>query len=332
IVKQSGVIYLSNEEVKSLLDLGRAIEITEEALRDHSEGRVIWSRPEDLVIKPDHGWQSWVTGCALGTSPVAGFRLRAIRPEGGSRDPSRSPRGPRRILILSDREGGEILAIMDEDWCHAVRTGAAATVASRALARRGSSTLAMLGAGDTARATLPVMAEAFHLGEVRVASRRPESRRAYAKELGEKLGIRVRPVDTVEEALRGADMVISATTTSQPFVREEWLEKGVFIYSIGKHQEMENAVYKEVDKFVVDSWEHCKKKSDLDRMLREGFLSKDDVYAELPDLLTGHKPGRESDQERILMRAIGLVNQDIAIADWVYRRALETGIGTVLPF
>lgn len=331
-MKTRGILYLSNEEVRGLLDLRQAIEITEEALRDHSDGRVIWSKPEDLAIKPDHGWQSWVTGCALTSSPVAGFRIRAIKAEGGSRDPSRAPRGPRRILILSDREGGEILALMDEDWCHAVRTGAAATVACRALARKGSSTLAMLGAGDTARATLPVMAKAFHLGEVRVASRSPESRQAYAKELEEQLGICVRAVDSAEEALRGADMVISATTTSKPFVREEWLEEGVFVYSIGKHQEMEDAIYKKVDKFIVDSWEHCKKKSDLERMLTDGLLTKDDVYAELPDLITGRKPGRESNRERIFIRAIGLVNQDIAIADWVYRRALEMGVGTVLPF
>jgi ornithine cyclodeaminase/alanine dehydrogenase-like protein (mu-crystallin family) len=331
-VERRGVIYLSDEEVKRLLDLGRAIEITEEALRDHSAGRVIWSKPEDLAVKPEQGWQSWVTGCALGSRPVVGFRLRSIKAEGGSRDPSRPPRGPRRILILSDREGGEILAIMDEDWCHAVRTGAAATVACCLLARRGSSTLAMLGAGDTARAILPVMARAFHLKEVRVLSRRPESRQAYAEELGGQLGIRVRPVDTAEDALKGADMVISATTTTRPFVRERWLEEGVFVYSIGKHQEMENDVYKKTDKFIVDSWEHCKRKSDLERMLREGFLSEKDLYAELPELIAGRKPGRESERERIFMRAIGLVNQDIAIADWVYRRALEAGVGTVLPF
>ncbi|MBI4488403.1 MAG: ornithine cyclodeaminase family protein [Deltaproteobacteria bacterium] len=331
-MERRGVIYLSDEEVKRLLDLGRAIEITEEALRDHSAGRVIWSKPEDLAVKPEQGWQSWVTGCALGSRPVVGFRLRSIKAEGGSRDPSCPPRGPRRILILSDREGGEILAIMDEDWCHAVRTGAAATVACRLLARRGSSTLAMLGAGDTARAILPVMAQAFHLKEVRVLSRRPESRQAYAEELGGQLGIRVRPVDTAEDALKGADMVISATTTTRPFVRERWLDEGVFVYSIGKHQEMENDVYKKTDKFIVDSWEHCKRKSDLERMLSEGFLSEKDLYAELPELIAGRKPGRESERERIFMRAIGLVNQDIAIADWVYRRALEAGVGTVLPF
>jgi ornithine cyclodeaminase len=331
-MRPKGVIYLSNGQVKSLLDLGRAIDITEQALRDHSEGRVIWSKPEDLAIKPESGWQSWVTGCALTGSQVAGFRIRSIKAEGGSRDPSRPPRGPRRLLILSDREGGEIVAIMDEDWCHAVRTGAAATVACRILSRKGASTLAMLGAGDTARATLPVMVKAFQLEEVRVTSRRPESRQAYAKELGEQLRIPIRPVERTEEALRGADMVISATTTSKAFVRENWLNEGVFVYSIGKHQEMEDAVYKRIDKFVVDSWEHCKKKSDLDRMLKEGFLTEKDLYAELPELITGKKPGRESDRERIFMRAIGLVNQDIAIADWVYRRAVETGVGTVLPY
>jgi len=327
-----GILYLSNEDVKKVLDLGRAIEITEQALRNHSEGRVIWSTPEDLAIKADQGWQSWVTGCALATEPVAGFRIRSIKAAGGSRDLSRPPRGPRRILILSDREGGEIRAIMDEDWCHAVRTAAAAAVAMRLLARKGAATMAMLGAGDTARATVPVMAKAFVLKEVRVTSRTPESRRNYAKDVGEEFGLNIRAVESTEDALQGADLVVSATTTSTPFVKDAWLGAGATVYSIGKHQEMDSDVYKKADKFVVDSWVHCKNKSDLQRMLQENFLGEKDLYAELPELLTGKKPGRESERERIFIRAIGLVNQDIALANYIYNTALEKGIGTVLPF
>ena len=332
IMSHKGILYLSNDDVKKVLDLGRAIEITEQALRDHSEGRVIWSTPEDLAIKPEQGWQSWVTGCALTTQLVAGFRIRSIKAAGGSRDPSRPPEGPRRILVLSNREGGEICAIMDEDWCHAVRTGAAAAVACRLLARKGASIMAMLGAGDTARAAVPVMAKAFPLKEIRVTSRTPESRQNYAKEIGPEYNLNIRPVDSTEEALRGADLVVSATTTSTPFVKDRWLDEGITVYSIGKHQEMESDFYKQADKFVVDSWEHCKNKSDLQRMLKEQFLSERDLYAELPAILVGKKLGRQSDRERIFIRAIGLVNQDIAMADHIYRRALEIGIGTRLPY
>jgi ornithine cyclodeaminase/alanine dehydrogenase-like protein (mu-crystallin family) len=327
-----GILYLSNDDVKKVLDLGRAIEITEQALRDHSEGRVIWSTPEDLAIKPDQGWQSWVSGCALATQPVAGFRIRSIKAAGGSRDPSRPPRGPRRILILSDREGGEIRAIMDEDWCHAVRTAAAAAVAMRVLARKGSAVMAMLGAGDTARAAVPVMAQAFALKEIRVTSRTPESRQKYAADVGKEYGLNIRPVESTEEALKGADLIVSATTTSTPFVKESWLGAGITIYSIGKNQEMESAVYKKADKFVVDSWVHCKNKSDMQRMLNENVLSEKDLYAELPELLSGKKPARQSERERIFIRAIGLVNQDIALADHIYRCALEKDIGTRLPY
>ena len=331
-MEQKGILYLANDDVKKVLDLGRAIEITEQALRDHSEGRVIWSTPEDLAIKPEQGWQSWVTGCALATEPVAGFRIRSIKAAGGSRDVSRPPRGPRRILILSDREGGEIRAIMDEDWCHAVRTAAAATVAMRVLARKGAKTMAMLGAGDTARAAVPVMAKAFQLKEIRVTSRTPESRQSYAREVGNEYGLNIRPVESTEEAVQGADLVVSATTTSTPFVKDAWLGSGITVYSIGKHQEMESAVYKKADKFVVDSWVHCKNKSDMQRMLKENFLSEKDLYAELPELLLGKKPARQTESERIFIRAIGLVNQDIALANHVYRSALERGVGTVLPF
>ena len=330
-MEPNGILYLSNDDVKQVLDLEQAIQITEQALRDHSEGRVIWSTPEDLAIKPEQGWQSWVTGCALTTRPVAGFRIRSIKAAGGSRDPSRAPRGPRRILVLSDRDGGEILAVMDEDWCHAVRTAAAATVACRLLARPGASAMAMLGAGDTARAAVPVMAKAFKLKEIRVTSRTPESRERYAREISKDYGLNIRPVESTQEALQGADLVVSATTTSTPIVRDDWLGAGVTVYSIGKHQEMESQVYKKADKFVVDSWAHCQHKSDMQRMLKENYLSAKDLYAELPELLDGKKPGRQSDRERIFIRAIGLVNQDIALADWIYRRALESGVGTPLP-
>ena len=329
-MEPKGILYLSNEDVKKVLDLGRAIDITEQALRDHSEGRVIWSTPEDFAIKPDKGWQSWVTGCALAS--VAGFRIRSIKAAGGSRDVSRPPRGPRRILILSDCEGGEIRAIMDEDWCHAVRTAAAATVACRLLARKNAATMAMLGAGDTARAAVPVMAKAFDLKEIRVTSRTPESRRLYANEVGKEYGLNIRPVESTEEALKGADIVVSATTTSAPFVQDSWLGDGITVYSIGKHQEMESAFYKKADKFIVDSWEQCKNKSDMQRMLKESYLSEKDLHAELPELLIGKKPGRQSDRERIFIRAIGLVNQDIAMADHIYRAALDKEIGTRLPY
>jgi ornithine cyclodeaminase/alanine dehydrogenase len=221
---------------------------------------------------------------------------------------------------------------MDEDWCHAVRTAAAATVACRLLARKEAATMAMLGAGDTARAAVPVMARAFPLKEIRVTSRTPESRQNYAKEIGPEYNLSVRPVESTQEALRGADLVVSATTTSTPFVKDSWLDEGITVYSIGKHQEMESDFYKNADKFVVDSWEHCKNKSDLQRMLKEKFLSQKDLYAELPEILAGKKPGRQSDRERIFIRAIGLVNQDIAMADHIYRRALEMGIGTRLPY
>ena len=327
-----GILYLSNDDVKKVLDLGHAIEITEQALRDHSEGRVIWSTPEDLAIKPEQGWQSWVTGCALATQPVAGFRIRSIKAAGGSRDASRPARGPRRILILSDREGGEIRAIMDEDWCHAVRTAAAATVAMRVLARKDSAVMAMLGAGDTARAVVPVIATAFALKEIRVTSRTPESRQNYAREIGEEYGLNVLPVESSEAALKGADLVVSATTTSTPFVKDSWLGAGITVYSIGKNQEIESDFYKKADKFVVDSWLHCKNKSDMQRMLKENYLSEKDLYAELPELLAEKKPARQSDRERIFIRAIGLVNQDIAMADWIYHRALENDIGTPLAY
>ncbi len=140
------------------------------------------------------------------------------------------------------------------------------------------------------------MAKAFALKEIRVTSRTPASRESYAKEIGEEYGLNVRAVESTEAALNGADLVVSATTTSTPFVKDSWLAKGITVYSIGKNQEMESEVYKNADKFVVDSWLHCKNKSDMQRMIKENYLSEKDLYAELPELLSGKKPARESDE------------------------------------
>ena len=98
------------------------------------------------------------------------------------------------------------------------------------------------------------MARAFDLKEVRVLSRRPETREAFAREVGEELDLRIVPCDTAPQALDGADLVVSATTTSEPFVKQEWITEGAVVYSIGKHQELESAAYKDMGKFVVDSW------------------------------------------------------------------------------
>ncbi len=113
-------------------------------------------------------------------------------------------------------------------------------------------------------------------------------------------------------------------------MKDSWLGEGITVYSIGKNQEMESDVYKNADKFVVDSWLHCKNKSDMQRMLKENYLSEKDLYAELPELLSGKKPARQSDRERIFIRAIGLVNQDIAMAHHIFlTRALDAGVGTL---
>jgi ornithine cyclodeaminase/alanine dehydrogenase-like protein (mu-crystallin family) len=115
-------------------------------------------------------------------------------------------------------------------------------------------------------------------------------------------------------------------------VKDAWLGQGITVYSIGKNQEMESDVYKNADKFVVDSWLRCKNKSDMQRMLKENYLSEKDLYAELPELLAGKKPARQSDRERIFIRAIGLVNQDVALASYVCHSALEAGAGMRLPY
>jgi ornithine cyclodeaminase len=148
--------------------------------------------------------------------------------------------------------------------------------------------------------------------------------------MGRRLGLRVVSVPTAEEAVRGCEIVCAATTATSPFIKDEWIEPGCTLYTMGEHQEVETPAYLSADKFVVDDWEQVKLKVDIQTMLRKGELSEQNVHADFADLVAGKRPGRERPDERILVRSQGLVTQDIAIAYWVYRAALERGVGRKL--
>jgi ornithine cyclodeaminase/alanine dehydrogenase-like protein (mu-crystallin family) len=321
------LIFLTYDDVQSLLDPATVINIAEETLREHAENRVDWCDPRQMTLKsatyPDLTLK--YKGCFLPGLGIAGSRVVGLNRTPGGKAVAQAR--PTKFVLLTDPETGAFLAIIDESGTYALRTGAGVAIAAKYLGQPDCQALGMLGAGDMAEASLIALAEVCHPKEVRVYSRQAANRERYASLMGSRLGLRVVPVERAEDAVRGCQIICSATTATEPFVSDQWLEPGSLIYTMGEFQELETAAYLNTDKLVVDDWEQVKIKVDIKTMLARGEIDDSSVYADLATIVAGRKPGRVDANERIMVRSQGLVTQDVAIGWWVYRAALERGVG-----
>lgn len=239
------------------------------------------------------------------------------------------------LLMLLDPANGTPIALMDNTIMQQMRLGAEVGVAAKYLARRDSQILGVVGAGVQSRMGAMGIREMMpSLKEVWLYARRREAGEEYAGEIARKLGLIVKIADSPREAIEGADIILTATTANEPIVKSEWVGKGVFYTHLGTWQEEEYEVVKRSDKIVVDNWEREKLRQSpttLKKMYTEGLIKDSDIYGELGEVITGKKPGRESNEERIIFFPAGLPGAAVPIAYDIYQKALQKGIGTKLP-
>lgn len=240
------------------------------------------------------------------------------------------------LITLLSPETGAPLAIVDGTMITAARTGAITALGSRHLARRDSRVLGHIGARGSAWWNVTMLDDIFDFEEIRVTSRRPESREAFAAQLAEELGKPIRAVDTPADALIAADIMVEASRLSTPTVllRTEWVEPGTLVIPYGTVSAVELSLTSVMDKIVVDDWGQATagQFGALRRHVDEGLLTRETLYAELGHIVAGRLPGRERDDECILFWHRGLSTTDIAVAHMIWRRAEAAGIGTVLDY
>jgi ornithine cyclodeaminase len=240
------------------------------------------------------------------------------------------------LLTLYDPGTGVPLAIMDATMITACRTGAMTAVGARYLARRDSRVLGHVGARGTAFWNVVLLDELFDLQEIRVTSRRPESREAFAGQLAAVTGTRVRVAVTAEEAFDGADILVEASrlTTPEPLLRTGSVKPGAFVVPYGTVSAVELDLLDVMDKVVVDDWREAQsgRFGALRRHVDTGRLSAASLHAELGQIVTGRRPGRERPDERILFWHRGLAILDIAVGLAILRRAEQQGAGTMLRY
>ena len=240
------------------------------------------------------------------------------------------------LLTLYDPATGVPLSIMDATMITACRTGAMTAVGARYLARPGSRMLGHVGARGTAFWNVVLLDELFNLEEIRVTSRRPESREAFAQQLAAVTSTRVRVTATADEVFDGADILVEASrlTEPEPLLHTASVKPGAFVVPYGTVSAVELDLLDVMDKVVVDDWREAQSGSfgALRRHVDTGRLSAASLHAELGQIVTGRRPGRERDDERILLWHRGLAILDIAVGLAILRRAEQQGAGTMLRY
>jgi ornithine cyclodeaminase len=240
------------------------------------------------------------------------------------------------LLNLFDPRTGMPRALIDATAITEMRTGAVTALGAKYLGRKGSKVLGHIGARGTAYWNVRLLDRLFDFEEIRVHSRRPESREPFAARLSEDLGKTVRAVETWQDCLEDADIQVEASRlpAPEPLFKTAWVKPGNLVVPYGTMSAVELSLTDVMDKMVVDDWGQCKggKLGSLRAHVEAGKLSEATLHAELCQIVTGQKPGRQGDGETILFWHRGLSLSDIALGAAMLDKARRLGIGQELRY
>jgi alanine dehydrogenase len=313
------VIFLSEAEVRELLDLDELVDALAAAHRDLSAGEVSMPPRIAAVVQERQG----LLGVMPAYLPSAGLacKLVTLFPQNTDRHTHQA------VIAVFDPENGTPLALMDGRYITATRTAAGSALATRLLARKDAEVLALLGTGVQGHSHARALQRVRRFTEIRIAGRD----RAKAQAFAEEIGPQARAVSSYEEAIRGADVVAATTHSTEPVVRREWLSPGVHVSSVGL-----NPSGREVDEqtvvdalVVVESRESALAPPPAGAPELVG-VSPADVHAELGELVAGTRPGRSSQDEITLYKSVGVAVQDVAAAALVLAAAKGRSVGRAI--
>jgi alanine dehydrogenase len=328
--------FLSGPDVDDLgLTGAEIVDAVEGAVLAHGEGRVVFEPRVHLVPGDGRaGHFNVLRGHlpGLGAGGLSGVKVVGDFVDNYARGlPSELG-----LLTLYDPGTGTPLSIMDATLITACRTGAMTAVGARYLARPDARVLGHVGARGTAFWNVALLDDMFDLDEIRVTSRRPESREAFARQLADVTDTPLRVTATADEAFDGADILVEASrlTEPQPLLRTSLVRPGAFVVPYGTISAIELDLLDVMDKVVVDDWREAQsgRFGALRRHVDSGRLSPETLHAELGQIVAGQRPGRERADERILLWHRGLSILDVAVGALILRRAEEAGIGTMLRY
>lgn len=321
---------LSRADVQRLISAADALAVVREAFIAADRGQAVMPRPLELHL-PDRDGELHVKGAYLLGAPI--FAVKAAT--GFYRNGQLGlPVSSGMTLVYDAGTGLLRLLILDGGLLTDLRTAAAGALAADLLARPDARSAAVIGAGGQARYQLQALLEVRRIGEVKVHGRRREAAEQYVHDMSVP-GVHVVAVDTIREAVGDADIVITATSSTEPLLRPEWLAAGAHVTAVGsdmpQKQELDPRLLAAADKYVPDSIEAARTSGELHHAIAAGVLDTGSVYGELAALAAGRLPGRTRSDELTVADLTGLGIQDAAVAAFVAGRAEELGAGDDIP-
>jgi ornithine cyclodeaminase len=236
------------------------------------------------------------------------------------------------LIILNDYESGMPLCVMDGTIVSAMRTGAISGVAAKYLAKKDSQTVGLIGTGVQGRTQLKALKIVLtHLKRIEVYDLDSEKAEGFAREMEPALSVSVQVVESPQAVFQKGEVVVTATVSDHSYIKRTWPEDGcLYIEISGLDSEID--VVKAFQKVVVDDWEQVKDNQHnlVGRCYGAGLFIDKDLYASLPEIVIGRKPGREKDKEKIFFNPLGMSICDLFEAYRVYQSAKEKGIGKIL--
>lgn len=313
-------LFLSEQDVQELFPMEQAIECVEASFAAQHEGLAI-NRSRERIYLPHFSLH--YMAAALEDENLVGMKIYTV-----------ASGGARFLVLLFDAETGDLHAVMEGDHLGRIRTGAASGVATRHMARLDSSKVGLIGAGRQARTQLEAVATVCNLEAVKVFARSEPRRVEFCEEMTDRLNLEVEPAANAEEATRFGDVVITATTSSEPVLKGEWLRPGTHINAIGanasKRRELDETALNRAKIIAVDSLEQARGEAgDLIQGLQAIKRKWDDVV-ELHEIIKGSGPRRTSEDEITIFKSCGIAVWDVAAAGFIYHEALRKGIGKPL--
>ncbi len=315
-------LHITEAEVRAVLTMPLAVEAVEEISRKQATGEVV-VHPRRRFELPSGGFFHYMAAADFSLGFVAMKQYTYVR-------------GKLRFLVpLYEMATGDLLALIEADYMGQLRTGAASGVATKYLARKDARVAAIIGTGGQARTQLEAVAAVRKLDSARAFGRDAAKREKFCEEMSERLGIPVQPCASAAEAVRGADIVCTATTTSQPVVSGTDLAHGAHINAIGANhahkRELDDEAVASADIIVVDSVEQSRQEAgDLIIAFHGDEICWTGVK-KLSEIVAGKASGRTSDTEVTLFKSNGIASWDLAVAMKVYAMAREKGLGRELP-
>ena len=326
----SDLLVLAHEDVKRLLTMDACIELMAEALADLARERS-W-QPLRFVVRPPEEQSLMGLMPAHRSAPEPAYGLKTVCIFPGN--PARGLDAHQGGVMLFDGETGELRALIEASAVTSIRTAAVSAVATRALARPESRVLAILGSGVQARAHLEAMARVLSFEQARVWSRTAEHAQTFAAEA--EAPFPVEAVESAKAAVQGADVVVTVTSSREPVVEHGWLAPDAHVNAVGSSiptaRELDSATIAAAALFVDRRESTVNESGEYLRAVEEEGISPDHIRAELGEVLVGSAAGRSSAEELTVFVSLGLAVEDLAVAEYLNRRARSEGAGAVVPF